>query len=83
MDMTADEMFDAYGPDGPSPEDVRTWHEAVERTCEHDDALAAMDALNRDGLCCPTCGKHVSRAAVEYRDAETAAEDRYWRQVYA
>lgn len=81
MDMTADEMYEAYGPDGPDAADIAAWKEACIRTCEHDAALDAMDALNRDGLCCPDCGREVTRAALDVRDPIDAAEQRYWRQI--
>ena len=63
--MDSEQMRDAYGPDGPDAEDLAIWKEAVERNCDHLDALDLMESSGRDSIYCPTCGTEVERDRIE------------------
>lgn len=63
--MDQNDMYEAYGPNGPDADDIQTWNIAVERSCGHDEAQSLMEANGMARCYCPTCGTQV-----EYEDPD-------------
>lgn len=74
--MDASEFAETY-PNGMDDDDRAVWNEAVERNCDHDEAVRVSEVLGRDRLRCPTCGEEVSASEILTAwelDAEARAE---------
>lgn len=76
--MTASEFAEAY-PNGMDDDDLAAWNHAVEKSCDHGDAIEVAEQIGRDRLYCPTCGVEVSASAIRAEweaEAEMEAERR-------